>query len=294
MIDAGGVELNVQEFGDASQPALLLIMGLGMQMISWPEIFCKRLAAEGYRVIRFDNRDAGLSQKFDGKRAPGPIKLLAASKLRLPVKVPYRLHDMAADVVNLLEALDIDAAHIVGASMGGMIAQLVAALYPERVSSLTSIMSSSGNPKLPQPRPVILATLMTPAADNEESYLKNAIKTWALIGSPAYPPEDNELRERLRFAYRRSYCPGGTARQLAAIADCGSRARELQTIIAPTLVIHGKDDPLVPVEAGIDTAELIPGARLELIEGMGHDLPQPLWSRFVELISDHARSAIAN
>ena len=167
LINAGGVELNVQEFGDASQPALVLIMGLGMQMISWPEIFCKRLADEGYRVIRFDNRDSGLSQKFDHLRAPGPLKLLAASKLGLSVKTPYDLRDMAVDVVNLLDALDIDAAHIVGASMGGMIAQLVAALHPERVMSLTSIMSSSGNPKLPQPRRAVLATLMKPAASSE-------------------------------------------------------------------------------------------------------------------------------
>lgn len=294
LIDAGGVELNVQEFGDDSSPPLVLIMGLGMQMISWPEIFCKRLASQGYRVIRFDNRDSGLSQKFNHLRAPGPLRLLAASKLRLPVRVPYSLHDMAGDVVKLLDVLEIDAAHLVGASMGGMIAQLSAALYPERVMSLTSIMSSSGNPRLPQPSRAVLMTLMRPAADSEQSYLQGALQTWKLIGSPAYPPDEKELSERLRLTYRRNYCPGGTARQLAAISACGSRVSELKTIIAPTLVIHGKADPLVPVEAGIDTARHIPGAKLELIEGMGHDLPQPLWSQFVELISEHSRNAVAN
>lgn len=294
LIDVGGVALNIQEFGDSASPALVLIMGLGMQMISWPEPLCQSLAEQGYRVIRFDNRDAGLSQKFDGQRAPGPLMLLGSKKLGLPLRVPYQLSDMASDVVNLLDALKIGAAHIVGASMGGMIAQLVAAFYPERVTSLTSIMSTSGDSRLPQPRAEVLKTLMTPAARTEEQFLGNAMRTWKLIGSPAYPPTDDGLRARLLASYRRNYCPAGTARQLAAIASCGSRVGALKRIIAPTLVIHGKDDALVPVEGGMDTARHIPGARLELIDGMGHDLPEALWPTFAELIVSHAKSAVAN
>ncbi|WP_372797285.1 alpha/beta fold hydrolase [Litorivivens sp.] len=294
LVDVGGLTLNVQEFGDAEQPALVLIMGLGMQMISWPDPLCAGLAERGYRVIRFDNRDSGLSQKFEHQRAPGPLKLLISRKLGLSVKVPYQLRDMASDVVNLLDVLQIGAAHVVGASMGGMIGQLVAALYPERVTSLTSIMSTSGARQLPQPRAEVLKVLMTPAARSEEDYLRNAMRTWSLIGSPAYPPNDEALRARLLAGYRRSYCPGGTARQLAAIAACGSRVNELKRIIAPTLVIHGRDDALVPVEGGEDTARHIPGARLEVIDGMGHDLPEPLLSDFVEMIAGHAGAAVAN
>ncbi len=294
LIDVGGIALNMQEFGDSQSPALLMIMGLGMQMISWPEPLCHSLADQGYRVIRFDNRDAGLSHKFEGHRAPGPLMLLGGTKLGLPLRVPYQLSDMASDVVNLLDALNIGAAHIVGASMGGMIGQLVAALYPERVTSLTSIMSTSGDSRLPQPRSEVLKTLMTPAANSEEQFLRNAMRTWRLIGSPAYPLDDDALRVRLLASYRRSYYPAGTARQLAAIAACGSRVNALKRIIAPTLVIHGKDDALVPVEGGMDTARHIPGSRLELIDGMGHDLPEPLWPTFVELIASHAKSSVAN
>lgn len=294
LVDVGGIALNMQEFGDNSSPALVLIMGLGMQMISWPEPLCVSLADQGYRVIRFDNRDSGLSHKFDGHRAPGPLMLLGSSKLGLPLRVPYQLSDMASDVVNLLDALNVGAAHVVGASMGGMIAQLMAALYPERVTSLASIMSTSGASGLPQPRAEVLKTLMTPAAKSEQQFLQNAMRTWKLIGSPAYPPDEEALRARLLASYRRNYCPAGTARQLAAIAACGSRVRELGRIIAPTLVIHGKEDALVPVEGGMDTARHIPGARLELIDGMGHDLPEPLWPTFVELIANHAKSAVAN
>ncbi len=287
-IKVGDIELAVQEFGDAGHPAMVLIMGLGMQMVSWPESFCVALAAKGFRVIRFDNRDVGLSHKLRGVRAPGVVKMLLASKLGFRLAVPYQLTDMAKDTVLLLDALNIESAHIVGASMGGMIAQLLAANYPERVLTLTSIMSTSGNPRLPQPRAKVLLRLAAASAKDEASYLNTAMQTWRIIGSPAYPPSDAELRERLLLAYRRSYYPAGIARQLAAISSCGSRVDALKTITAPTLVIHGKSDPLVPVDGGIDTAKHIPGARLELFDGMGHDLPVPLLPKFVALISAHS------
>ena len=288
IIKAGKVELAMQEFGEPDRPVILLIMGLGMQMISWPEAFCQALADKGFRVIRFDNRDAGLSHKVSGVRAPGPLKMLLASKLGIRLTVPYQLRDLADDAIALLDTLDIESAHIVGASMGGMVAQLVAAHYPERVLTLTSIMSTSGNPKLPQPSAKVLMRLVTKAATDEKSFLESALQTWRIIGSPAYQPSDDELSERLLAAYRRSYYPAGTARQMAAISACGSRVAALKSIRAPTLVIHGKDDVLVPVAGGIDTAKHIPGAQLELIEGMGHDLPTPLLPTFVDLIGSHA------
>ncbi|MFT5887873.1 MAG: pimeloyl-ACP methyl ester carboxylesterase [Zhongshania sp.] len=280
-----------QEFGQTNDPVILLIMGLGMQMLAWPDEFCLGLAEKGYRVVRLDNRDVGLSQKFDGIKAPSPLTLMLRSRFGMPTKVPYRLHDMAEDVVSLMDFLEIPSAHIVGASMGGMIAQLVAAHYPERTRTLTSIMSTSGARSLPQPSLKVLLQLTRRPVVGEDEYLKNAKKTWAVIGSPGYPADELELEERFLSAYRRSYYPQGFARQVAAIAASGDRVADLQKIRAPTLVIHGKADVLVPVQGGIDTARHIVNARLELIEGMGHDLPRPLLPRFIEHITTLAAGA---
>jgi pimeloyl-ACP methyl ester carboxylesterase len=280
-----------QEFGQTSDPVILLIMGLGMQMLAWPDEFCLGLADKGYRVIRLDNRDVGLSQKFDGIKAPSPLTLILRSRFGMPTKVPYRLHDMAEDVVSLMDFLEIPSAHIVGASMGGMIAQLVAAHYPDRTRSLTSIMSTSGARSLPQPSLKVLLQLTRKPVVGEDEYLKNAKKTWAVIGSPGYPADEAQLEERFLSAYRRSYYPQGFARQVAAIAASGDRIADLQKIRAPTLVIHGKADVLVPVQGGIDTARHIVNARLELIEGMGHDLPRPLLPRFIDHITTLAAGA---
>ncbi|MFT5033672.1 MAG: pimeloyl-ACP methyl ester carboxylesterase [Bacteroidia bacterium] len=290
IVRAGNIQLAVQEFGEAEHPAIVLIMGLGTQMISWPEPFCQGLADLGYRVIRFDNRDIGLSYKVEGVRAPSALKMMLSSKIGMQLKVPYHLRDMAGDTVALLDALGIEAAHIVGASMGGMIAQLMAAHYPERVRTLTSIMSTSGDRKLPLPKTKVLLRLAAKSASDEASFLESAVRTWRIIGSPAYQPEEATLREKLLQSYRRSYYPAGAARQMAAIAACGSRVEALKLIRAPTLVIHGKDDPLVPVSGGIDTAKHIRNARLELIDGMGHDLPAPLIPHFIKLISSHIQS----
>ncbi len=291
-VRANGIELAYDEFGERRAPVILLIMGLGTQMIAWPEEFCSGLAARGYRVIRFDNRDIGLSQKMEGAGVPNVIKIAAFSRLNLSLKVPYRLADMALDAIGLLDALDIKSAHIVGASMGGMIAQLMAGHFPSRVLSLTSIMSTSGRKSLPGvERKVALHMLRRPVSADIQDVLAYSMRTWRLIGSPAYQPTDTVLREKISLSLKRSFYPAGSRRQMAAILASGDRVAVLRKITAPTLVIHGKADPLVPVAGGIDTAHLVRGAKLELIDGMGHDLPQPLLAHFVELITAHAGAA---
>ncbi|MEP5764229.1 MAG: alpha/beta hydrolase [Halieaceae bacterium] len=293
-IRANGIDLAYDEFGEPGQPVILLIMGLGTQMIAWPAVFCEGLAARGYRVIRFDNRDIGLSQKMESAAVPHVLRLLAHSRLRLPLSVPYTLEDMAKDAIGLLDALDIKAAHVVGASMGGMIAQLMAGHYPYRVLSLTSIMSTSGCRSLPGADPrVSMHMVRRPTNPDVEALEDYSMRTWRLIGSPAYPPSDEALLEKIRASYQRSYYPAGYRRHMAAIMASGDRVALLKKVIAPTLVIHGNDDPLVPVAAGIDTARHVRGARLEVIDGMGHDLPQPLLGHFVELISSHATEALS-
>ncbi len=284
---ANGLRICYEEFGDPAQPAVLLIMGLSTQMIAWPEPFCEHLAAGGYRVIRFDNRDVGLSQKLADERVPNLLRLLLAAGFGLPLRVPYTLHDMARDTVGLLDGLGIERAHIVGASMGGMIAQLVAGDYPRRTLSLTSMMSTSGARSLPRASRQVQRLMMRRASSGEEEYLRYASRLWRLIGSPAYPPEEQELRERLLASYRRSYYPPGFLRQFAAIVASGDRVELLRRVQRPTLVIHGSADALVPVEGGTHTAELVPAARLALIDGMGHDLPKVLLPRLASLILEH-------
>ena len=291
---SNGLQLAYDEFGDHTAPVILLIMGLGTQMIAWPEAFCESLAARGYRVIRFDNRDIGLSQKLDDAGMPNIIKLAALAKLRLPLRVPYTLHEMAKDTVDLMETLDISAAHIVGASMGGMIAQLVASHYPFRVLSLTSIMSTSGHRSLAGANAkVSMHMVKRPRNADSAALLEYSMATFRLIGSPGFPPTDAELREKITRSYERSYYPAGYARHMAAIMASGDRVSELKKIIAPTLVIHGDADPLVPVEGGVDTARHVASATLEIIEGMGHDLPKELLPRFTQLIGDHCDAALA-
>jgi pimeloyl-ACP methyl ester carboxylesterase len=293
-VKANGIDLAYDEFGESDHPVMLLIMGLGTQMIAWPEEFCLGLASQGYRVIRFDNRDIGLSQKMDGKRVPHMLRMAACARLNIPFEVPYLLEDMARDTIGLMDALDIQSAHIVGASMGGMIAQLVAGHFPFRVLSLTSIMSTSGRRSLPgADRKIALHMIRRPSSADADTLQEYAMRTWRLIGSPAYQPSDEVLIAKLSQGFRRSYYPPGHARQMAAILASGDRVSILQKVVAPTLVIHGKADPLVPVSGGIDTARLVRGAKLELIEGMGHDLPQPLLLEFVEMISSHAAASAA-
>ncbi len=289
---ANGIQLEYLSYGPESAETVLLIMGLGAQMTRWPLAFIQRLVAKGYRVVTFDNRDVGLSEKFD---AAGPADLQAVIAAMMAGRKPdaaYTLDDMADDAVGLLDALKIARAHIVGASMGGMIAQLVAANHPDRVLSLTSIMSSTGNPNLPPAKPEIMAALMSaPQGDDFKTLLEHALKTQTLIASPGYPPDEGMLKHQIKADLNRAIYPVGVTRQMAAVVACGDRRAALKKIVAPTVVVHGTDDPLVPVEGGRDTAASIAGAELREIPGMGHDLPAPLFAAIVDAIDAAARRA---
>jgi len=294
-VAANGLTLEYESLGDPAAPPILLIAGLGLQLIAWPDAFCQGLVDRRFRVIRFDNRDCGLSSKVRVRRQPKLAAALAAAWLRLPVRAPYTLEDMADDAVGLLAALAIPRAHVVGLSMGGMIAQVVAATYPERVLSLTSIMSSSGRRKVSQPRPdakrAVLSKPIDP--DDPESVVQHLVRVFGVIGSPGYPTDRHELHAQITRIVRRGYYPAGVTRQLVAIIASGNRSSLLRKITAPTLVIHGADDPLIPVEAGRDTARHIAGARLMVIPGMGHDLAPGLQPILVDAIAAHCRDAEA-
>lgn len=279
-LQANGLKLCYDEFGEPGNPAMLLIMGLGTQMIAWTEEFCQKLADQGYRVVRFDNRDVGLSEKIEAD-PPSMLSLLGNRLFKRPISTPYTLNDMAADAIGVLDALEISKAHIIGASMGGMIAQIIAAKYPERTLSLTSIMSTSGARHLPQASSKITALMLRRRADTEEQRLKNSIALWRVIGSPAYQPSEEDLKARILRAYRRNYCPKGYLRQVGAIAASGDRTALLGKISVRTVVIHGAADLLVPLAGGEHTASLIPYAQLRVYEGMGHDVPQPLYDRII-------------
>jgi len=285
--------IEYESLGDPAHPAIVLIMGLGMQLIAWPDSFCNALVARDFYVIRFDNRDVGLSGRVPGRKRPNILLAMAAAALRLPVRTAYRLEDMAADTVGLMDRLGIQRAHIVGASMGGMIAQIVAARFPQRVLSLTSIMSTSGNRKLSRPSKAAGKALVARPADpdNPEVVIDHLVHVFGIIGSPAYPTPRDEARQRIGRAVRRAYDPPGVARQLVAVIAAGDRSEQLHAITAPTLVIHGADDPLVPLAAGRDTARLIRGARLMVVEGMGHDFPEALMPRLAAAIADHCQNA---
>lgn len=285
----GEIELEYESFGDPAQGPIVLIMGLGAQMIAWEDEFCQALADRGRFVVRFDNRDAGLSTRLHGAKAPplGTVALRAAQGLET-AEVPYQLRHMAADVVGLLDTLGLSAAHLVGASMGGMIAQELAIRWPERVRTLTSIMSSTSEPGLPPPRPQAAATLVTPLPTQREAYVDAAVELLAALAGAGYPLERERARARVARAYDRGgpYA-AGFLRQFTAILASGSRREALAGVRAPTLVIHGDDDPLIPVEAGQATARAVPGARLLLIPGMGHDLPSGAWPQLLDALAAH-------
>ncbi len=294
-VTANGIALHYEEHGDSSDPAMLLIMGFGAQLTLWPDELVEQLAAQGFRVIRYDNRDIGLSQKFDGVKAPGLIKLTVLNKLGLTPRVPYTLADMAADGVGLLDALGIEQAHIVGASMGGMIAQHIAAKYPQRCLSFTQIFSTTGNPGLPAAKKEALRALVTrPKSSAEDALVEHGIMLARTIGSPDYPSSEERLRGRSLAGIRRSYYPEGPTRHLSAIVADGDRREMIRTIAVPTLVLHGEDDPLVPCDGGRDTAACIPGARLKTIPGWGHDLPLELVETLAREIASHASESGAS
>ena len=292
-VTANGISIEVEDHGPTSGEPLLLIMGLGMQLIAWPDGFVERLVQRGFRVIRFDNRDIGLSQSFDAHGVPN----LALDALRFTlgwrVASPYALADMAADSVGVLDALGIARAHVCGASMGGMITQHMAVRFPERLKSVTLMMTTTGARRLPGPSLKVRGAMLSRPADPRqlESIVDHYVELYRLIGSPGYPPAPAELRERLRRSVTRSYRPAGTARQMVAIAADGDRSSLVGRIGVPTEIVHGRDDALVPVAAGRDLAAKIRNAGLDVIDGMGHDLPAPLWPRFVDVIARAAGRA---
>ncbi len=293
-IEANGITLEYDAHGDPAAPPVLLVMGLGAQMTLWPRELVDALVERGFRVIRYDNRDIGLSHKFEGAKAPGMLKLLLLSRFGFKPSVPYTLADMADDGIGLLDALGIDKAHVVGASMGGMIAQHMAFSHPERVISLTSIMSTTGHRKLPGGTKEAIAVLTKrPASMDEDVLVEHGLKVAHAIGSPGYRSDPEVLRERSRALIRRSFYPAGMPRQFAAIVADGDRRERLQSVKSPTLVIHGEADPLVPLEGGKDTARHIEGAKLKTIPGMGHDLPLELVDEIADAVAEHARAAAA-
>ena len=291
-IVANGLGIEVDDQGPANGEPLLLIMGLGMQLIAWPQELVQLLISRGFRVLRMDNRDAGLSTGFDHLGKPKVAAAALRYTLHLPVEAPYTLGDMARDAVGVLDALGIQRAHICGASLGGMVAQHVAAEHAARVKSLTLIMTTTGARRLPQPSLRVRAALLSrPQGRDVDAIVAHLQGLLAVIGSPAYPPQADVLEARLRASAQRAWRPAGTARQLIAVAADGDRSALLPRIQAPCCVIHGEADPLVPVAAGRDLAARIAGAQADFIPGMGHDLPQALLERMADDIAQNARRA---
>jgi pimeloyl-ACP methyl ester carboxylesterase len=288
---ANGIELEYDTFGRASDRPLLLIMGLGAQMLQWDERFCEALAARGQYVIRFDNRDVGLSTKFDHAGIPDLAALMQRGADRSGV--PYTLDDMADDAAGLIDALGLGSAHVFGASMGGMIAQTVAYRHAPKTRSLISLYSSTGNPALPPAKPEAMAVLMAPRPADRAGAIEAVVTAARVTSGPGYPIAADYVRERAARMFDRSFTPTAAARHLAAVTAHGNRVPRLAAITAPTLVIHGTGDPLVPVEGGRDTARSIPGAQLALIEGLGHGIPPALWTQLADLVAAHTHKADA-
>jgi pimeloyl-ACP methyl ester carboxylesterase len=281
-----GIEIVYEPIGDRSDTPLLLVMGLGMQLIHWDRELCELLAGRGFRVIRFDNRDAGRSTQIEAP-VPNPMRAMAG----LRIDAPYRLDDMADDAFGLLDHLGIDAAHVVGASMGGMIAQSMAIRRPERVLSLTSIMSTTGERRASRPKLRVWGVLVRRAPKDREAYIEYFVRLFGLIGSKGFPSDEGRIRQMAAATYDRGHRPAGTGRHLAAIMASGDRTERLRELRMPTTVFHGTDDPLVPFRGGRATADAIPGARLIAIPGMGHDLPREVWPRLVDAIAETAARA---
>lgn len=294
-IQAHGLTLGYDRFGHAGDEAMLLISGLGVQRLRWSDSFCERLAAQGFHVIRFDNRDTGESTHLSHAPEPDFAALVAALNAGRVPTVPYTLHDLVDDALGLLNRLDISRAHVVGRSMGGMVAQLMAGKHPDRVRSLVSIMSSTGHPGLPETAPDVMAMLMRPAPDprvDEAAFLAHGLAFARRIAGTGFPFDEAAHRAMLQAELRRKQGSGGVTRQIAAIAATGSLRPWLSGVSAPTLVVHGSDDALVPPDCGRDTANCIAGAEFLLIKGMGHDLPDALHDDLVRVITTNARRSV--
>jgi pimeloyl-ACP methyl ester carboxylesterase len=284
---ANGIDIEYETFGDPTDPVMLLIMGLGGQLIVWDDELCRRLAGHGFYVIRFDNRDVGLSTKIEAGAVPDVMAVLQGDRS----SVPYSLEDMAADATGLLDALGIDQAHVVGVSMGGMIAQVVAIDHPERVLSLASIMSTTGDPTVGAPTPEAMVVLMRPPPQERDEVIAGEVETTKAIGSPGFPFDEERTRRRAGAAYDRSFYPRGVARQVAAVVAASDRTERLSHIDVPTVVIHGTADPLVTPSGGEATAKAVHGAELIMVEGMGHELPPGAWPTVVEAVVRNAAKA---
>jgi pimeloyl-ACP methyl ester carboxylesterase len=286
LVQANGIEVAYDTFGDPGDPPLLLVMGLGMQLIHWHPDFCELLAGRGFHVIRFDNRDAGLSTK-----TATPAPKLTRAFLGGRVNAAYRLDDMADDAFGLLDHLQLERAHVVGASMGGMIAQTMAIRRPERVLSLASIMSTTGERRAGRPKLRVMGVLMRRAPRDRAAYVEYFARMFRRIGSPGFPTDDQQVRALAAAGYDRCYHPAGVAHQLSALMASGDRTERLRQVRVPTVVIHGTSDPLVPFRGGQATAGAIPGAKLVAIPGMGHDLPRQVWPQVVEAVVENTERA---
>lgn len=287
MAPVNGIELCYQEMGDPEGEPLLLVMGLATQMIAWDEEFCALLVERGFRVVRFDNRDIGRSSKLRDAGVPNTLDMLVGRR----GPAPYLLRDMAADAVGLMDHLGIDSAHLVGASMGGMIAQSVAIDHPERTRSLVSIMSTTGSRRVGHPSYRTFGLLLGERPREREAMVERAVKTFKVIGSPGYPFEEERVRDLAGRSFDRGHSAAGIARQLHAITASGDRTPGLRRLQVPAAVIHGKNDVLVNPSGGRATAKAIPNARLKMVDGMGHDMPRALWPTFVEEIAGNAARA---
>lgn len=290
-IVSNGLEFEVEDTGPVGAPVVLLTMGLGMQLVAWPDAFLQALTQAGFRVVRYDNRDIGLSSHLDHLGQPKMLWQLVKSRMGLQLRPPYSLQDMAQDALGILDALNIARAHVLGVSMGGMISQRIAATAPERSLSLCSIMSSSGAPGLPGPGSDIMRAMMQrPRSHQPADVVDHSLQLFQKIGSPTFPQDAEHFRQHLLDSVQRSYHPVGVMRQMLAVVGDTQRHQCLPRIVCPTLVIHGTADPLVPIACGRDTAQRIPGARFEAIEGMGHDWPPGVASRLAALCIPHFQS----
>ena len=288
-ITANNINITYESFGKASDPTVLMIMGLGGQLTMWTDKLVDDLVAGGYRVITFDNRDIGLSHHHSGEKTPNILRQMVLRRIGIKIKAPYELRDMAHDTIGLMDALKLDEVHLVGISMGGMIGQHVSAIAPERVASFTAIMTTTGNPKLPRPGRQVMQAMIRrgPQPTTRDEIIDQSVRTFGIIGTPGEDQNKNGMRDRITRSYDRSYNPAGVIRQMSAIIAAGDFRKYTRRIKAPTLVIHGNKDPLVPIEGGFEIAKLVQDARMEVIDGMGHDVPPRFLPQITKLLLDH-------
>lgn len=288
-ISSNGIEIAYETFGAATDPTVVMIMGLGGQLTMWPDKLVEDLVRGGYRVILFDNRDIGLSHHHSGEKSPSILRQIILRRIGIKLKTPYELADMARDTLGLMDALKLDEVHLVGISMGGMIGQHVASMAPQRVKSLTAIMTTTGNPKLPRPSGNVMKAMVRrgPQPTSRDEIINQSVATFGVIGTPGEDHNTNGMRDRITRSYDRSFNPAGVLRQMSAIVASGDFRKHTRSIKSPTLVVHGNADPLVPIEGGHDIAKLVRGARMEIMDGMGHDVPPRFLPQITKLMLDH-------